>query len=227
MSSFLNLRAGKAGHPGPDLASALMSHTGKAVVAKRQPARAVVRRASAKKSTGKHDYSSTQFDLPPKHADAIKAMGAKIPTKALAADGRETTPHVTVKYGLHTNDAEKVKKVVAGHPPIVARFGKTSVFAADQQAVQRGGADVADVVKVDVHSPELHALNKKIAKALPHTDTHPEYKPHATIAYVKPGMGKRFANDASVDGKSMLLHRLTFSGKDGKQVHIPLTGKRR
>jgi hypothetical protein len=37
-----------------------------------------------------------------------------------------------------------------------------------------------DVLKVDIDSPDLHRLNGKIAEALPNTDTHPEYKPHAT-----------------------------------------------
>lgn len=174
----------------------------------------------------KYDFSSTQFDLPPEHAAALHELAAKIPDGALntEAGGRETEPHITVKYGLHGNEPQKVRALLADQPPITVTLGKTSIFPADEKATQRGGADVSDVVKVDVDSPELHALNKKIADALPHTDTFPEYKPHATVAYVKPGLGKRFAGDASVAGRTMTLDRLTFSGQDGKKIEIPLTG---
>jgi 2'-5' RNA ligase len=163
-----------------------------------------------------YDYSSTQLDLPPETATAIQQLGAKIPDADLAKDGRETEPHITVKYGLHGNDPEQVRALLADEPPITVKLGKTSIFP---------DSGSGDVVKVDVDSPALHALNKKIADALPHTDTHPEYKPHATVAYVKKGMGAKYAGDASLAGHTVALHSLTFSGKDGQKVEIPLGGK--
>lgn len=119
-------------------------------------------------------FSSTQLDLPPETASAIKAVGAKIPDTDLAGDGRETAPHVTVKYGLHGSNPEAVRALLKDQPPITVTLGKTSVFPASESGN-------ADVVKADVDSPALHALNKTIADALPNTDTHPEYVPHATI----------------------------------------------
>lgn len=174
-----------------------------------------------------HEYSSTQFNLPPEHAKAITDLAATIPDEHLntEAGGRETEPHITVKYGLHTDDAEKVRALLKDQPPIPVTLGTTSIFPADEKAVQRGGADVSDVVKADVDSPALHALNQKIADALPHTDTHPEYKPHATVAYVKPGLGKQYEGNSAVAGRTMMMHSVTFSGKDGQKVEIPLTGK--
>lgn len=162
----------------------------------------------------KHDYSSTQVDLPPETAKKITDLGARIPDADLAADGRETTPHITVKYGLHTNEASKIRELLKDQAPIAVTLGKTSLFENDD----------ADVVKVDVDSPELHALNKKIADALPHTDTHPDYTPHATVAYVKPGLGKKYAGDTSLDGHEITLNSLTFSNRDGEAVEIPLSG---
>ncbi|MGA9771694.1 MAG: 2'-5' RNA ligase family protein [Blastocatellia bacterium] len=167
----------------------------------------------------KHKFSSTQTNLPDHAAEAVKQLGSKIPDADLAADGRESQPHITVKYGLHGNDAEAVRRVVESEPPIKARLGKTSVF----EGVEDGKAD-AVAVKVDVDSPDLHRLNKKIADALPHTDTYPDYKPHVTLAYTKPGLGKKYSGDASLEGREITLDKIAFSDRDGNQHEIQLKG---
>jgi N12 class adenine-specific DNA methylase/2'-5' RNA ligase len=164
------------------------------------------------------EFSSTQVDLPKGDTDAIQALGRKIPDGDLAEDGREDKPHVTVKFGLHTDDVAEVRRVLAGEPPITLTLGKTSLFPAKE------GADY-DVVKVDVDSPDLHRLNAKIAGALEHTDTHPDYKPHATIAYVKAGLGEKYVGLSDLEGRKVTLNAVTFSGKDRTTVSIPLTGK--
>jgi hypothetical protein len=145
-------------------------------------------------------------------------MAAQIPDADLANDGREDQPHVTVKFGLHTNNVADVRRVLAGEPPITVRLGKTSLFPAKEGAAY-------DVVKVDVDSPDLHRLNKKIADALPHTDTHPTYKPHVTLAYVKPGAGKKYVGRTDLAGRTMTVGAVTFSGKDRQEIPIALSGR--
>lgn len=164
-----------------------------------------------------YDYSSTQMNLPKEAALGIKRLANQIPEEDLAENGRETTPHITVKYGLHGKPLDKVRELLKDEGPVTVKLGKTSIFPA-------GESGNGDVVKVDIDSPQLHRLNKKIADALPHTDTHPEYKPHATVAYVKPGLGKKYEGNDSLAGEEWVLDRLTFSGKDGKTVEIPLKG---
>lgn len=168
----------------------------------------------------KHEYSSTQLDLPKKLADTVRTYNKNaIAAADLAHHGRETEPHVTVKYGLHTADPEAVRSIVEAHPPITVTLGKTSVFPASET----GGE--FDVVKADVDSPDLHALNAKLAK-LPNGDTHPTYTPHVTLAYVKPGAGAKYKGSKKLAGQTVTIDSLTFSGKDGKQVQIPLAGGR-
>lgn len=162
------------------------------------------------------EFSSTQIELPPEHADAVRELAAKIPDADLAGDGREDRPHVTVKFGLHTNDVEDVRRVLANERPITVTLGKTSTFPPS------AGSDGAEVVKVDVHSPDLHRLNAKIAGALAHTDTHPDYKPHVTLAYVKAGLGQKYTGDTSLEGRRLTVHDVTFSGKDRSEISIPL-----
>jgi 2'-5' RNA ligase len=165
----------------------------------------------------KHEFSSTQANLPESIAKQFRAASARIPDEKLASDGRENEPHVTVKYGLHGEDAEPVRQLLADEPPITVKFGKASLFENED----------ADVLKVDIESEDLHRINKKIADALPNTDTHPEYKPHATIAYLKPGEGKAFAEKpvAGVTGREVTIDRIVFSGKNGEKVEIALEGK--
>ena len=162
-----------------------------------------------------HKFSSTQVNLPAVSAKAITDFGATIADEALAEKGRETTPHITVKYGLHTTDVEEVRALLANVAPITATLGNISHFP--------DGGD-GDVVKVDIDSVDLHALNAKIADALETTDTHPNYLPHATIAYVKPGQGQEYDGDTSLAGQTVTIDRLTFSTKDGQVFEIPLTG---
>jgi 2'-5' RNA ligase len=168
-----------------------------------------------------YDYSSTQLDLPAEVADKVTALGKRIPDSALAEHGRESTPHVTVKYGLETADPEAVREIVERHGPITLTLGRTSLFAANRQAGGEPGA--FDVVKVDVTSPALRELNAELAK-LPNGDTHPTYQPHVTVAYVKPGEGQKYAGSKALAGQTVTIDRLTFSGKDGQQVEIPLKG---
>lgn len=163
------------------------------------------------------EFSSTQLDLPDEPAKAVKAAAAKIPDADLAPDGREDRPHITVKFGLHGNEPEKVRALLKDEGPITVTLGKTSIFPASESGS-------GDVVKVDVDSPALHALNKKIADALPNTDTHPEYKPHVTLAYVKKGLGAKYVDDASLEGQTITIDKLTFAGKDRTEVAIPLSG---
>lgn len=167
-----------------------------------------------------HKFSSTQVNLPKEQASPVLKLGRSIPDTDLAADGRETEPHITVKYGLHTATAEKLRPLLANEKPITATIGKTSTF----KGVEDG---TADAVIAEVDSPDLHRLNKIIADALPHTDTHPDYKPHVTIAYVKPGKGEKYAGRDDLKGTKITLSEITFSGKNGETVSIPLgTGKR-
>lgn len=164
-----------------------------------------------------HEFSSTQLNLPPETAAKIHALSAAIPDADLAPNGRETNPHVTVKYGLHGDDPAPLHALLADQPPVTVKMGNTSLFPA-------GSDGKHDVVKVDVDSPALHTLNAKIAAALPNTETHPEYKPHATVAYVKPGLGEKYAGNAALAGHETTIDHVTLSDRNGNQTDIPLGG---
>lgn len=160
-----------------------------------------------------YDYRSTQIYLPSAAAKKIIAFAAKIPDDELyVADdandqyGREDKPHITVLYGLHTQDVKKVRKALAGVGPIKATLGKVSIFSNDDY----------DVVKVGINSPALHKANKAISK-LKNTNSFPTYHPHATIAYVKSGKGKQYVGNTTFEGIEVTVDEIDFRG-DGKSL---------
>lgn len=171
-------------------------------------------------------FSSTQFNLEDgsysrsqgSPTAKLLKMAKAIPDEDLAEDGREDEQHVTVKYGLHTSDADEVRRALNGFGPVEMTLGKTSIFPASDDHKY-------DVVKVDVDGTGLHRLNKHLSKVLKHTDTHPDYKPHITLAYVKPGMGKKYAGDSTVEGHKLGLDRLVFSDQEGERTAIPLSAE--
>lgn len=174
----------------------------------------------------KHDYSSTQINLPEPVAAQVRSAASDIQEEDLAPDGREDEPHTTVLYGLHADDPAEVQRLLADEPPIRVRLGKSSIFPAKDTDIARGGADVADVVKLDVDSPDLHRLNAKLA-TLPHTSTFPTYQPHVTLAYVKPGEGAKYAGHEipGVTGQEMTVDHILFSDRSGKQHVVRLGGQ--
>lgn len=182
-----------------------------------------------------HKFSSTQFDLG--EAGYTRTQGSPLPRIAelrqaiagddLAADGKEDRAHITVLYGLHTKDPQDVAKVVQewcrqeGKHGLTAYLGDVSLFPAQEASSQRGGADF-DVVKLDVDSPDLESLHRYLAEHLEHTDTHPDYHPHVTLAYVKPGRGQRYAGPG-LDGHQVILTRLLFSDPDHQETVLDLS----
>jgi 2'-5' RNA ligase len=161
-----------------------------------------------------HKFSSTQMNLPKEIADKVIAFGKQIPDADLAEDGREQEPHITVKYGLHGADPKPTQNALTGEKPATVRFGKVSLFTSNPDF---------DVVKVEVESAGLRRLNKKVSESQPVTDTHPGYKPHVTVAYVKKGKGKRYVGNKFLEGRTVTLNSVVFSGRDGERVEIPLT----
>lgn len=169
-----------------------------------------------------HEFSSTQVDLPAAEKKIILAFGKQfIPDDALADSidwaPREDKPHITVKFGLHTDNADDVKELLADIAPFEVTLGKTSIFPGNAE-------NDYDVVKLDVESPALHAINKLISDNLDVTDTHPKYVPHLTLAYVKKGRGAEFVGDATFEGQTIAFDKITFSDKNRNKTTIKLTG---
>jgi 2'-5' RNA ligase len=160
-----------------------------------------------------HARSSTQLDLPEHLAKHILAFAAKIPKEHLAGDGKEKHSHITVKYGLDDESHEGAKEALKDEHPAKVTFGHTSLFKNPD----------ADVLKVEVTGADLHRLHRKL-NSLPHGDTYPDYAPHSTIAYLRPGMGRYYTGQKvpRLTGRTATFREVMFKGKTGKNAKIEL-----
>ena len=158
-------------------------------------------------------YSSTQLDLPDHLAQHVLEHAARIPKEDLAKDGLEDRPHVTTKFGIIGDSYKPVAAALKGEYPATARFGHTRIFETPE----------ADVLHVEVTGHDLHRLHRKLNR-LPHDDSHAEFAPHVTLAYMKVGTGHRYAGQAvpRLTGRTAVFREVTFSSKNGRKVKIPL-----
>jgi len=159
-----------------------------------------------------HDFSSVQCNFPSELAQEIIAWGkANIADEDLAGDGREDNIHVTVKYGLHGHDPFELRSFLSKIGPIEVTLGKISIFSND-----------TDVIKIDLISPKLHVINQFISDHFDHTNTHPDYRPHLTLCYVKSGLGSKYEGRTDFEGRKVILGTILFSGNDNRETTFSL-----
>ncbi len=114
-----------------------------------------------------------------------------IPDFHLGKGGRESNPHVTIKYGFKDCSPETVQT-------LRSMFGRSGPFSIQLKGLSlfEGNAD-GDVLKVDVESPELHEINSLIAQSYDCSgDKRPEYQPHLTLAYLTPEASKLYLEES-------------------------------
>jgi hypothetical protein len=96
----------------------------------------------------------------------------------------EHRPHSTVYYGADKRDIDLIAKVVQDYGrPIRVSLGALNVFEHEER----------DVLYIELVGDSLVDLHNAIGQ-LPHSrpQTHPQYIPHLTLAYVKKGAARKF-----------------------------------
>ena len=134
--------------------------------------------------------------------------------------GLETEPHVTLLYGLHDNvPTDSVKSVVDKHKfgPFVAH--NASLFENEKY----------DVLKFDIKYPEegnefLHECNRGLTN-FPHTTSFPNYHPHMTVAYIKRGMGQKYAEKLAGHEYYLEPSHVIYSKANGEKDRIEINGQ--
>lgn len=159
-----------------------------------------------------YEFSSTHVKLPTCISFIMSEFIKKIPKDELAENGIETKPHITIKYGIHSTNPKSVTSLELPCK-ITVTLGKTSIFQLPN----------SDVLKIDVKSDDLHKLNALISSNVKTTDTFPEYVPHATLAYLKPGFGEKYVGDTTFEGLTWTFSKIEFSGSDDVVTEIGLS----
>jgi hypothetical protein len=167
---------------------------------------------------------STQLTFSEQDATPFRNFARSIPESDIYSEkkpdgsekyGRESEPHVTALYGLtgKGDQSQAVAEAARNHGPIKLKLGKLSVFSNPDAPY--------DVLKADVHSPELHALNGKL-RGLEHKSDFPDYQPHATIAYLKKGAGAKYVGAKTFEGREITVGELTHSSANREKTKVHL-----
>lgn len=103
--------------------------------------------------------------------------------------GRQAAPHCTVLYGFH-HAPGLGEELLASLPVDRPRLSAGGVIATGCGIFENVNYDV---VKLNLKSVELDRLNRWCKEHYAFTSSFPDYHPHATLAYVKPGKGAAYA----------------------------------
>jgi hypothetical protein len=128
----------------------------------------------------------------------------------------EREPHITVLYGFHDEvTPEIIEKELEGVKAPKFQFSKVSVF----------NNELYDILKFEIESKDLHALNKKFSK-LPHTNKFPDYKPHSTIAYLKKGTANKYIKKINEFlNEDISSNEFMFSDAEKNKTYFPIKQK--
>lgn len=159
-----------------------------------------------------YKYSSTQFQVPDDIAGKVIEFGKAISDNEIYIDpedpsyGRENDIHCTVLYGIHDSTSDNTKSIISKCKPFNVKLGKISYFNTDSYKV----------MKIEVVSDGVKALNKKLTLGLEYTNKFPDYNPHITIAYVLPDFDELSIDPDTFMDEEFDIDSIVFSSKDKK-----------
>lgn len=170
----------------------------------------------------KHKFGNTQhvISTSSEAGAALDAVRGKIADEDAAGDGKDVGGnHVTVRYGIQDDKTDGIESFIRKQAPFEATLGPTSHFPPSEHS------DGAAPLIAPVHAPDLHRMHKEIEKHGSFTEPNfPEYKPHATIAYLKPESVSKYSGDKTTDGKKFRVDTISISDRNGNLKHIPMQG---
>lgn len=125
--------------------------------------------------------------------------------------GREKETHVTILYGFVPDlDKSQVVQIIHNVKPFTLTLTGVDTFKNEKEGF--------DVVKFSVESPELRRLNAE-AQKFPNQNDYPDYRPHMTIAYVKPGTFKETRNGLKIE---VPIRQVCYSSSKKQKLYVNL-----
>jgi len=161
-----------------------------------------------------HDYGCLMLQLNVPYWNSILGIIKEEDLYTQAGDssyGLEDEPHVTVLYGfIEGTNTTKMRRILEKlSNPIEVKLTEINLFENDK----------FDVVKFNVDSPSLHKLHEYFKNNFPNEEKFKDYSPHATIAYVNKGEGKKYVKKLK---EPIILNSNIFkySSQDGSELFI-------
>lgn len=163
-------------------------------------------------------YSSFEVRIDDPYIKHIRHLQSFINPKDLTNDGFEKNSHITILYGVKNIDKETIKNT----------FFKIKLkpFYVDVKNVHIFKSDKHDVIVLKCESPELNKLRNLFISNIPTIkQTHKEYIPHITLAYVKSGFGDKYKEilDKKFKNDKIKINYVYFSNKFAETIRYKLS----
>lgn len=164
----------------------------------------------------KFNKASTQIDDVPKEVkkmlkDITKGIGKGL----LGKYGIEDKVHITLLYGIEATPDE-VKEFFT-EPLKLKTRDKIEYF--DNYGKDKRTDDEGTVAIIRIDSKELKSLHNRMKKKIKNDHVPGEYKPHLTLAYLKPGCRLPIEELKTFSWK---VNEIVYSDKNGKKTKIKL-----
>lgn len=173
-----------------------------------------------KMQNAKYLFSSAYLKLPQELSDEIIEWGKNhISDSDVFTEpenpflGREDSPHITILYGIHSNNHKDVFKLFNNEPLINVELKEIQIFKESFWF---------DVITIAIESPDLERLNSKLKINLTHTAKHNFYRPHITVAYVKKKINLGLEERTDFTDRSLNFDTVHFSSKNGTKNSFKL-----
>jgi hypothetical protein len=154
-------------------------------------------------------------DVPEAVACLLLAFArSALPADDLAGEGVEPVPHLTVLYGIQSDDPEPLAELCREFPPAEVVLGRTCVL----------GAGRWDVLVVEARSYDLWDVRREAEKVVRWRDSL-GFRPHVTLARMRRGAAARWAEDPRFHGLRFTVPALTFSTRHRLKTSLPLLGE--
>lgn len=128
--------------------------------------------------------------------------------------GLEDEPHVTLLYGLHSDEINDQDVIDVCKEKKVGdiKLYNASLFENKDY----------DVLKFDADNEVLFEINKNLEDNFPYSTDYPDYHPHSTIAYIKSGKGAKYVD--MLKGKEFIAtpDKIVYSKPDGTRIENPI-----
>lgn len=149
-------------------------------------------------------YSSTQINLNGRLYNEVTQTRYYI-NKADVIEF-ETCPHITLLYGIKKSvPVTAIRAIIENKSPFSVQFGAVGIFSNPD----------FDVLYVSVLPNKSLSAFYDALQVLPNENTHPNYRPHITLAYMKKGAAKKYLNIFNpLQGKTFNVKQVVISRVD-------------
>ncbi len=167
-------------------------------------------------------YGTVQAELP-EDSDAFLAVERareEIDESDLDGTGLRTGPtHITVRYGIQTDDTGAIETYLRSLAPMEATLGSTEAFPPS------ASSDNAAVIIAPVVCPDLFRVNEQLANEGDFIPPTFDYKPHVTVAYVKSEATGKYVGLKMTEGQKFTILEVTVVTKSKEKKVIALSGE--